>query len=378
MWHNRLTGRVGLWVASFLDPATRKQAVGVEGRISELVPVISGVPQGTVLGPILFLIHIRCIGSNRSPGTSTSSFADDTKVWRPVRSLDDCSALQSDLQAIYDWANRINMEFNSGKFEWLRYAAVPEQSPIYQYQSPNSSCIEQKQNLRDLGVRLSSDMSFSLHIEKVVTTASQMVGWGLRTFRTRRSYLLLTMFKTLVQPHLDYCCQLWCPADQGSINKIEGVQRSLLSRIREARLEKVSYWDKLRILKLYSQERRRERYLVIFIWKISQGLVEGYDLSYTNLDSRTGRKAIPHHVDRSAPACVRRARERSLGVKGVQLFNLLPVQLRNSEHGDLEMFKNHLDIYLSNIPDQPTIGGLTRPAETNSLLHQIPMYENLN
>ena len=69
-----------------------------------------------------------------------------------------------------------------------------------------------------------------------------------------------------------------------------------MSRIREARLERVSYWDKLRILKLYSQERRRERYLVIFIWKISQGLVEGYDLSFTNSDSRTGRKAIPHTV----------------------------------------------------------------------------------
>ena len=77
----------------------------------------------------------------------------------------------------------------------------------------------------------------------------------------------------------------------------------------------------------------------------------------------------------SAPACVRRARERSLAEK---LFNQLPVQLRNSEHGDVEMFKNHLDIYLSNIPDQPTIGGLTRPAQTNSLLYQIPLYENLN
>ena len=65
-------------------------------------------------------------------------------------------------------------------------------------------------------------------------------------------------------------------------------------------------------------------------------------------------------------------------VKGVQLLNLLPVQLRNSEHGDVEMFKNHLDIYLSIIPDQPTIGGLTRPAQTNSLLHKISLYENMN
>ena len=156
------------------------------------------------------------------------------------------------------------------------------------------------------------------------------------------------------------------------------MQRSLLERIRGTRLEKASYWDKLRILRLYSQERRRERYLVIFIWKIYQGLVERYDLTFTNPDSRTGRKDVPYQVHRSAPACVRKARESSLKVKGVQLFNLLPVQLRNSEHGDVEMFKNHLDIYLNNIPDQPTIGGLVRAAQTNSLLHQIPLYENLN
>ena len=370
-----IIGRVGLWIAAFLDPATRKQAVGVEGRISELVPVISGVPQGTVLGPILFLIHIRYIGSDLSPGTSSSSFADDTKVWRPVSTVEDCSALQADLQSIYDWAEKVNMQFNSGKFEWLRYAVEPEQSPPFQYQSPDSSSIEQKHDLRDLGVRLSSDLTFSLHIEKVVTTASQMVGWGLRTFRSRSSYLLLTMFKSLVQPHLDYCSQLWCPDDQKSIKKIEGVQRSLVSRIRDSRLDRVSYWDKLRTLRLFSQERRRERYLVIFIWKVSQGLVEGYDLTFTTRDSRTGRKVIPAPVNRSAPACVRKARERTLAVKGVQLFNLLPAQLRNSEHGDVEMFKNHLDIYLSNIPDQPTVGGLLRGAMTNSLLHQVPLFE---
>ena len=79
--------------------------------------------------------------------------------------------------------------------------------------------------------------------------------------------------------------------------------------------------------------------------------------------------------NRSAPASVRKARERTLAVKGVQLFNLLPTQLRNSEHGDVEMFKNHLDIYISNIPDQPTTSGLVRGAQTNSLLHQVPLYE---
>ena len=107
-------GRVGTWLASFLDPTTRKQAVGVEGCISPLTPVVSGVPQGTVLGPVLFLIHIRNISTNLSSGTSSVSFADDTKIWRGVQTEEDCSVLQSDLQSIYNWSDKVNMQFKIG------------------------------------------------------------------------------------------------------------------------------------------------------------------------------------------------------------------------------------------------------------------------
>ena len=97
------------------------------------------------------------------------------------------------------------MVFNSKKFEWVRYCADQDSAPNFQYTAPDLTDIERKENLRDLGVMLSSDLSFTLQIEKAVTSASQMVGWGLRTFRGRSSFLLLTLFKSLVQPHLDYC-----------------------------------------------------------------------------------------------------------------------------------------------------------------------------
>ena len=113
---------------------------------------------------------------------------------------------------------------------------------------------------------------------------------------------------------------------------------------------------------------------MIFVWKISQGLVKGYDMTFSPKSSRLGRQAQPAQIVKSAAACVRHAREASLAVKGANLFNLLPVQLRNSDHGDVLMFKNHLDIFLAPIPDQPTIAGLVRGPETNSLLHQIPQY----
>ena len=152
------------------------------------------------------------------------------------------------------------------------------------------------------------------------------------------------------------------------------MQRSFVSRFRNPKLQGLNYWDKLRALRLYSQERRRDRYAVIFIWKISQGLVEGYTIPFTCRDSRTGRKAEPSTILQSALGHVKKARSASLAVRGSQMFNLLPANLRNSEHGDVEMFKNHLDIYLANIPDQPTVSGLTRGAVSNCLLHQIPAY----
>ena len=373
-----VSGKIGCWLSSFLDPKTRQQAVVVDGRVSKLEPVLSGVPQGTVLGPVLFLVHIRNISKELSAGTTASSFADDTRVQRGIRSHQDCSHLQADLQLVYSWAERVNMTFNSDKFECMRYWSDPAKAPPFQYLGPDDQPIEVKSDLRDLGVRLSSSLNFSIHIENTVAAASKLVGWGLRTFRGRGRHVMLTVLKTLVQPKLDYCSQLWSPGDQTSINKIESVQHNLISRMKDTRLNGLNYWEKLKSLNLYSQQRRRERYQLIFLWKISQGLVSGYDVNFTSSGTRRGRTIIPNEVVQSAPALVRNARENSLGVRGARMFNLLPDNIRtmNTEHVD--MFKNHLDTFLATIPDEPTMTGLGRAADNNSLLHQLPLFYTQN
>ena len=188
---------------------------------------------------------------------------------------------------------------------------------------------------------------------------------------------MLTLLKSLVQPKLDYCSQLWSPSDQCSVNKLESVQHHLISRIRDSKLDGLNYWEKLKELRLYSQERRRERYQVIFLWKISQGLVSGYDVNFTSLGTRRGRLIIPNSIISTAAAPVRRAREQSLGVRGAQIFNLLPEKLRSMNTDHVDTFKNHLDTFLSSVPDQPTMTGLGRAALTNSLLEQLPLFYNL-
>ena len=127
-----------------------------------------------------------------------------------------------------------------------------------------------------------------------------------------------TIWKSLVQPKLDYCSQFWSPGDQDSINRIESVQRHFLSKV--SSLHGFDYWEKLRKMKMYSQERRRDRYMVLFLWKISQGMVHGYDVQFTSAKGRRGRTALPHNIVSSSPAPVRKARESSLGVKGAKIL----------------------------------------------------------
>ena len=366
----RVMGKVACWLASFLDSSTRQQAVVVDGRVSDLTPVISGVPQGTVLGPVLFLIHIRNISEKISSGTTATSFADDTRVQRGVGTPGDCSILQADLQHVYNWAERVNMEFNADKFECLHFRPGSQTDLSCQYMAPDNSVIQVKDNLRDLGVQLSTDLSFTVHIENIVTAASRLAGWGLRTFRRRSRTTMLTILKTLIQPKLDYCSQLYSPTKQDLINKIESVQRNFTSNIYG--LEDLDYWSRLSELHLFSQERRRERYIIIFLWKISQGKIGGYNIQFQTSDRR-GRYVIPKPVVRSAPACVRKAREGSLGVRGALLFNLLTTHIRDSNVTTTDTFKAILDDFLHTIPDQPTVSGLVRAAETNSLIHQIPL-----
>ena len=162
-----ITGKVGMWLAAFLDSHHRKQAVVVEGTVSALSHVISGVPQGTVIAPVLFLLMIADISLGVSAATRVSSFVDDTRVKRGIGDPDrECKLLQDDLGVIYEWAERVGLQFNSKKFECLRYWPTGK-VPDFKYQSPGGHHIEVKSDLRDLGIQVSSDCTFRVHIKKL-------------------------------------------------------------------------------------------------------------------------------------------------------------------------------------------------------------------
>ena len=263
-----ITKHVGIWLASFLSD--RKQFVQIPGGISTYGPVSSGVPQGTVLGPVFFLILIADITKNVKL-SNISSFADDTRLYLPIESPTNIDNLQFDLRTVYDWAETNNMKFNSSKFNYVCYHTKNSPNNENIYISPTHDIIKSVTTVRDLGVTMSNSCDFNAHIDKTVKTCSRLVGWILRTFTTCDSTTMLTLFKSIVLPILEYACQLWNPKSLQLVKKLEKVQRSFTKHI--TGMFDLSYEARLRQLNLYSLQRRRDRYQIIYIWKIIESKV---------------------------------------------------------------------------------------------------------
>ena len=268
-----ISGNLLKWLADFL--IERQQIIKVSNQLSGAGPVNSGVPQGSSLGPLLFLIMIADINSSVEH-VSVSSFADDTRFLQEIAESRDCSRMQDDLIGVYRWASENNMKFNSKKFELLSYSA--RQRDLYklnqclnvfhypQYFDPEGNIISSVENVKDLGVRVNKDATFQLQINECASKGSRYAGWILRVFKTREPIAMMTLFKSMVLPHLEYCCPLWSPLTIGRVRQLEAIQRSFTAKI--STLSHKNYWERLKSLGLYSLERRRERYMIIYVFKI--------------------------------------------------------------------------------------------------------------
>ena len=359
-----ITGKLLIWIQAFLT--NRKQCVYVEGSKSCMEPVISGVPQGSVVGPLLFLIMLHDIDENIA-ASYVSSFADDTRVLAGISGADDVDNLQADLEKIYQWADKNNSVFNASKFQCLRYGVNKNIISDTVYYSNTQSTIESESSVSDLGVIMSSDAKFSEHITNITTKASLKCSWILRVFRTRERIPLTTLWKSLVIPILDYCSQLWCPSSAVQIQNIEKVQSNFFKKI--AGMAHLDYWEQLRVLKMYSLQRRRERYICIYMWKILEDMVPNFGIEVM-YNKRKGRYCRVPHIRCAAPGHTKTIRFSSMGVNGPRLFNVLPESLRNMSGCSIVSFKNALDRHLVTVPDEPRIPGLIKYCSraSNSLL----------
>ena len=372
-----IKGKAHQWLSEFL--CGRKQAVVVEGRRSSLQPVISGVPQGTVLGPILFVLYINDLLSTIKHSCGFS-FADDTKLIGAIRGLFSVNLLQDDLNSVIDWSRSNNMELHEQKFEVMSYnlntSKTLRELPFYpeniEYSTPKGHIITPQETVRDLGVHVNSNREWGPHIERTVKGARKMAAWALSAFRDRSPTVMLTLYKSMVRSKLEYCCPVWNPVKITDIQKLENVQRSFTRKI--VGCSELQYWDRLKKLKLMSLQRRRERYCIIHVWKILNGEAPN-DTEFTfKSHQRLGLKAVIPSVNKYAQLSVRSDYDSTFRVRAAQLFNLLPPELRSIT--SLESFKAGLGKFMEQYPDTPPVPGYT-PTNDNSLLSWRRMHTML-
>ena len=280
-----ISGNVLQWIEDFL--CNRKQRVVVYGETSQWADVLSGVPQGSVIGPCLFLIFINDISSTMN--SHVSIFADDTKILRCIRTDEDVLALQGDLETAGKWSREWKLGFNANKCHVLR-VGKQQDLEIRPHYKLNGVILENVIEQNDLGVLIDSSLDFQKHINRCTNRAFS--SWGIirRTFDRLKPKMFKLLFKTYVRSHVEYCPQVWSPWKKGLIKRIERVQRAATRQVMG--MTGKNYDERLKEIKLTTLAERRNRGDMIEVHKILQKL-HTVDLSDLFIVS-------PHHHRGSA------------------------------------------------------------------------------
>src|SRR5438132_201271 len=256
------------WLTSFL--VDRVQTVREGGSYSDWSSVLSGVPQGSVLGPILFIIYINDLSSSCPDLHSLYLFADDAKCFASIRSSSDCLLFQSSLDSITNWSNLWQLNLAADKCQIISFSYL-KASTSYNY-FVNAVPFIRVNEVVDLGVEFSQDLSFSPHIKDVCSRARRKASIILNYFKSRNRMVLFKAFATFVRPLLDYCSNLWCPFRKSEIDLIESIQRSFTKRLNG--MTELQYSERLTLLGTESLEKRRLTHDLCMYYKIIFELID--------------------------------------------------------------------------------------------------------
>ena len=244
-------GNTHRWIQNFLTGRT--QQVLVDGHLSDPAKVESGVPQGTVLGPLLFLLYINDLPLKVSPGTRIRLFADDCLIYRPITSAQDHVILQKDLNSATQWANEWGMAFNTAKCNILS-----TNSSSHRFYTMANDILQEVDHATYLGISLSNDLTWSNHISQVTKKAYQKLGFVRRNLPGAPSRSKATAYKCLIRPGMEYAAPIWDPYLQQDIDSLEKVQRKAARWVKSDYSPHSSVTSMLRDLKWESLADRRK------------------------------------------------------------------------------------------------------------------------
>ena len=325
-----LKGNILAWMSDFL--IGREMRTVVRGCKSCWRLVTSGVPQGSVLAPVMFAIYI----NDMTEGISSymNLFADDAKLMRKITKREDCDALNQDLNKIKDWSSKWNMEFNIKKCSVMEFGKSGKR--LKGNYSLGNETITKKTEEKDLGVTISSSLSFGKHIRKITGETYNI----LRNIKLAFNYIDEEMMKKLIvsiiRPRLEYAAVLWSPHLKKDVRTLERIQR-VATKIPYS-LENISYEERLERLGLTTLEKRRERGDLIALYRTLGGLEK---MDRDDLVVRDERNTRGHGRKIKVNACRRDIKKYSFPHRCIQTWNGLDQETVCAK--TIQSFKASLD-----------------------------------
>jgi hypothetical protein len=315
-------GKLLAWVQNWLE--NRKQRVVLSGEASGWRPVRSGVPQGSVLGPVLFLIFIRDIDREAGPAEILKKFADDTKVGSRIQSERDAIELQNTLNRLMDWAQKWGMQFNTKKCKVMHSGSRNEKKSYSMGGQVLESIVEE----RDIGVTVSSDMKPAAQCAKAAKTAATVLGQLSRAFTYRDKKIFPALYQRYVRPHLEFSSQAWNPWLQKDKEILERVQIRAVNMVNGLQ---GTYHEKLEQLNMKSLEQRREEADMVLVYKILSNKCnidreKWFDID--NLDAGPITRANTNGIRIRPPFARTDKRKNFFTVRVCEKWNSLPAKLK--------------------------------------------------
>ncbi|EYB97875.1 hypothetical protein Y032_0136g1974 [Ancylostoma ceylanicum] len=316
-----ITGCLLEFIKSFLN--NRYQKVYINGSYSESYATPSGVPQGTCLGPLMFLLYINDLPNALPPNVTCSMYADDCKIY----SINCYEAMQPALDALEGWSRRWQLSISKTKTTLMLIGqSHPKTCRFFidgqELHISNSVC--------DLGVTYSNTLSFEEYINKCVRLAFVKSNHILRAFSTKNLETLFKLFVTYVRPTLEYCAMLWSPLKQQNVDSLEEVQKKYTWRIFARNgLFRIPYQQRLSHLKNSSLQLRRCLIDLCFLYKIVFGEVDmkiDTLFSLSEFNSRTRG----HRFRFVLPKAHSQQFRSSFMVRVIRIWNQLPASIIQS------------------------------------------------
>ena len=321
------------WIEQWLTD--RRQRVVVDGEVSSWKSVLSGVPQGSVLGPILFLVYINDLEEGVTG--NILKFADDTKLFTKTKEIGDKQNLQDDIDKLVKWSEKWQMLFNFGKCKCLHIGPGNTSMNYEMGGTILSTTVKEK----DLGVTMDANMKVSEQCRIAASKANQVPGMIRRNITYKDKSLIVPLYKAIVRPHLEYCIQAWSPYLRKDIDMLEKIQRratKLIPGLRDLRYE-----ERLKECGLTTLETRRLRGDQIEVFKILNG--------YENIDSNIFFEIKEIKITRGHNYTLVKKQSRldvrkySFSQRTINVWNKLSTDCVHASR--VNMFKNKIDKYLA-------------------------------